>query len=438
MEEPRREETGEALLNVPGRAFAASIRSELEALSRCGEDPAGGVTRLLYTEAWTAAQRRLEERMREAGLAVYYDEVGNLFGRLEGRSPEAGVILTGSHIDTVRCGGSYDGAAGIAAGLLALQHLRERYGPPVHTLEVVSLCEEEGSRFPLTYWGSGSITGRYSPRQVPPVRDADGMTLAEAMRQAGFGPGTHRPARRGDVAAFVELHIEQGAVLEQEKLQAGIVLGIVGQRRWTFTVEGETNHAGTTPMRYRRDALAGACELITLAEQMAREYGEALVVTAGSIEASPGLSNVIAGRVSFTLDMRHPDAETLEVFCAEVSDAFLEVCERRGLALRGEEWMQVPPAPMDPALSQNLAISCRRLGVRFRRLYSGAGHDAQVFQPHCPTAMLFVPSRGGISHAPGEFTSDEELAGGTAVLADLLYTLAYPVEAEEPDVEGSE
>ncbi|WP_426454276.1 Zn-dependent hydrolase [Paenibacillus sp. S-38] len=405
--------------------LAGRITALLDAFGRCGADPDGGYTRALYSAAWQEAQSAVRQEIEGAGLTAYYDETGSLFGRLQGTSEEEGTVLTGSHIDTVRCGGLYDGAAGIAAAIAAIELLHRRCGQPRRTLEAVSLCEEEGSRFPLTYWGSGSMTGRYAPDAPPEAADAGGITLAEAMQAAGFGPGTHRSARRTDIGAFVELHIEQGAVLEQERLDLGVVLGITGQRRWTFTLRGEANHAGTTPMRLRRDALAGACEMILEAERRARAYGEAMVATAGSIRAAPGLSNVIPGQAVFTLDVRHPDGDTLQAFCDELYGVFEGMAAARGLEFAGEQWMNVLPAPMDARLCEAVETAAKGLGLRSRRMYSGAGHDAQVFSGLCPAAMLFVPSRGGISHAPEEYTSPEELARGAAVLCNVLYTLAY-------------
>ncbi|CDN45866.1 hypothetical protein BN871_JI_00080, partial [Paenibacillus sp. P22] len=203
-----------------------------------------GVTRLLYDEAWLDAQRHLEARLAGLGLETRWDRTGSLYGRLPGRDGGR-TILTGSHVDTVRRGGRYDGAYGIAAGIAALDALNRLYGPPRRTLEVVSLCEEEGSRFPLSYWGSGNLTGRYGPADAGRYRDADGATLEEAMHGAGFGGESLPDPRRHDLDAFVELHIEQGVVLERTGDDVGIVEAIVGQRRYAMTLAGEANHAGT-------------------------------------------------------------------------------------------------------------------------------------------------------------------------------------------------
>lgn len=253
--------------NFDPSCFETDIAQAIDWLAEYGSEPDGGVTRLLYSPAWQEAQTALARRMEAAGLAARFDDCGNLYGRLEGRGLEREVILTGSHVDTVRNGGKYDGAYGILAGVIALKFLYENFGPPLRTLEVVSLCEEEGSRFPLAYWGSGNLTGRYAIHTPPDIADADGITLQAAMNAAGFGLGTFPPPKRADIARFIELHVEQGFVLEKERAAIGIVQGIVGQRRYTVQVGGSANHAGTTPMKYRRDALLGACEMIEWMEK---------------------------------------------------------------------------------------------------------------------------------------------------------------------------
>lgn len=406
----------------------AELTPLLESLASFGADERGGVTRLLYTQPWLDAQTFLAGRMRRAGLEPRFDRAGNLYGRLPGTLPDAPVVLTGSHIDTVASGGRYDGAYGVAAGLLALDYLKRTYGAPLRTLEVVSLCEEEGSRFPLAYWGSGNVTGAYRLEEASGPADADGITLAEAMASSGFGRGDQPDCRRYDLGAYVELHIEQGIVLERTGHSIGLVTTIVGQKRYAFTVTGSTNHAGTTPMSMRSDALAGVAEMIAALETAAAEAGDPLVATVGRLEVVPNTPNVIPGEVRFTLDLRHDRGEELDRFAAGTLERIEAIAARRGLSLKRQAWLETEPTPMHAGLGSLLERVCRDKRLPVLPMVSGAGHDAQLFAPICPTAMLFVPSRGGISHSPDEYTSPELLAKGAAALAACLYELAYEEE----------
>ncbi|CCQ97047.1 allantoate amidohydrolase [[Clostridium] ultunense Esp] len=405
--------------------FAGDIAEAIEWLAGFGADESGGVTRLLYSDAWIAAQEALAEKMLKYGLKPYYDDCGNLFGCLQGRDEREAPFLTGSHLDTVTCGGKYDGAYGILAAMIAIGFLYERFGTPLRTLEVVSLCEEEGSRFPLTCWGSGNICGKYDIGVVPPIHDKDGVFLKEAMECAGFGLGRFAPPRREKIAGFIELHIEQGFILEREKRTLGIVDGIVGQKRFTVRVEGITNHAGTTPMKYRRDALAGSCEMISWLEREALLQGGGMVATTGQIRVHPNNGNVIPGEVVFSVDVRDMDAGRLDRFCQHFQRAFSEIAEKRRLTLEISEWMSVEPIRMHEGLNRIMASICEARNFSYLTMYSGAGHDAQVFQSVCPTTMIFVPSRGGISHSPLEYSKPEDLADGIAVLTEWLFLYGY-------------
>lgn len=405
--------------------------------------PGPGVTRLLYTPEWYRVQHFLQERMSGFGLEVRTDEVGNVYGKLAGSMVTDKVILTGSHIDTVVSGGRYDGAYGVAAAVTALHYLQMTFGQPLRTLEVVSFCEEEGSRFPLTFWGSGNVTGLYDGSERENCADGEGVTLGAAMAACGLGGsieasrashyntsesgGTafgHSPVR-SDIAAYVELHIEQGIILERSFQEIGVVQAIAGQRRYKVKVCGTANHAGTTPMGLRQDALAGSAEMLLALERSAVAEGDPLVATTGRLEVYPGTPNVIPGEVQFTLDIRHSEALTLERFCLGMLDKFTAIAGRRGLILEVLPLLATTPAPMDTELCMSLEQICVEQGRSYRSMVSGAGHDAQLFAPRCPSAMIFVPSRGGVSHSPDEYTSPEELAAGLEVLTAILYKLAY-------------
>ncbi|MBD0383363.1 allantoate deiminase [Paenibacillus sp. WST5] len=411
--------------------FTKRVPEVLEWLATFGADPEGGVTRLLYTDAWLQAQQALAAIMQELGLEPKYDAVGNLYGKLQGINPELKPVLTGSHIDTVKNGGKYDGAYGVIASMLALGYLKAAFGAPKRTLEVVSFCEEEGSRFPLTFWGSGHVTGVHQMEAAATIADREGITLLDAMQRAGFTGGQGDSASRNDLGAYIEIHIEQGSVLEYNGKQIGIVTAIVGQKRLTVRVLGKANHAGTTPMTMRRDALAGAAEMVALTEKLALEEGDPLVATVGKLEVKQGTSNVVPGEVEFTLDIRHTDESKLQTFCTNLLTKLEEIAMRRELDIQSVEHLSVSPVVMHSGISAEIESICQDQGFKGMKLPSGAGHDAQLFGAVCPTALIFVPSRGGLSHNPEELTSAEDLAAGFQTLVQLLYQYGYGGKADE-------
>lgn len=397
----------------------------IEWLSQFGNDPKGGVSRLLYTEEWVDAQRALEQYMQEEGFTTYYDEIGNLYGRLEGSQYPDETIVSGSHVDTVRNGGKYDGQYGIIAAIMAMKALRQEHGEPLRTLEVVSFAEEEGSRFPYTFWGSKNLAGMAKKEDVQEIQDFNGVPFVDAMKQAGFGFRDESSTLRSDIKAFVELHIEQGSVLEHEQLSVGVVHSIVGQRRFTIEIHGEANHAGTTPMGYRKDAVHAAGRMIQQILDLAQAYGDPLVSTVGKIDVKPNVVNVVPGNALFTLDIRHTDKKELIRFTDEVTELMKRTAESLGVEITIDMWMDEDPVPMNAEIIQVLEKQCEEHHIPFKLMHSGAGHDSQIMAKFVPTAMLFVPSRKGISHNPEEYTSPEHLADGIRALTYALYELAY-------------
>jgi allantoate deiminase len=397
----------------------------IEWLSSYGQTERNGVTRLLYDEKWREAQQALKKEIEAVGLASYFDDSGNLYGRLEGSEKASPVILTGSHIDTVKDGGKYDGAYGVVAGVVALDYLSRKYGRPKQTIEVVSLCEEEGSRFPLTYWGSGTITGLRTQEQVEKVEDNLGIPFIQAMNEAGFGFGRFREAKRKDINCFIELHIEQGEILERENKSIGVVSHIVGQRRYNVTVSGESNHAGTTPMPYRKDAVHTAAVLIQALMEQAKETDPTLVATVGRMEIKPNIPNVIARQAVFSIDIRHSEEALLEGFSVKVFEAFKQICQKHQTELHIENWMNEQPVKMCEKLSALSTAILEKEEVPYKVMTSGAGHDSQVFGQYMPACLLFVPSHRGISHSPDEYTKAEDLEKGIQLLIKILYELAY-------------
>ncbi|AFI29820.1 MULTISPECIES: allantoate deiminase [Bacillus] len=402
-----------------------SITDYIEWLAQYGASTDGGVTRLLYTKEWMDAQLAVKTEMSSFGLETRFDDVGNVFGRLSGTQSPDEVIVTGSHIDTVINGGKYDGAYGVLAAMLAIKQLKEAYGAPKKTLEAVSLCEEEGSRFPMTYWGSGNMTGVFSLQDGAEPRDESGVSLQTAMHECGFGKGVFQPAYRTDISAFVELHIEQGQTLEMSGRDLGIVTSIAGQRRYLVTLEGECNHAGTTSMKWRKDPLAASSRIIHELLLRSEEQPEELRLTCGKITAEPNVANVIPGRVQFSIDIRHQHQHVLKQFHKDMVALINGICHQKGIRAVIDEYMQIEPVPMDERLKAAAFETALENGISCEEMVSGAGHDAQMIGRRYPACMLFVPSRGGISHSPKEYTPARQLEIGVRALTDLLHKLAY-------------
>ena len=416
------------LITMKGNGEMEGLKEEvvrkLHQLGEFGKDPDGGISRLLYSKSWVEAQSAVKEWIEKEGFEARFDEVGNLFGALKGSKSDE-TILTGSHIDTVKNGGLYDGQYGIVAGIIAIKYLKEKYGQPLRNLEVVSMTEEEGSRFPYTFWGSKNIVGIASPKEVETITDSDGICFVEAMKEAGFHFKDESKGVRKDVKAFVEIHVEQGIVLEKEQKSVGIVQSIVGQRRFTVRLTGESNHAGTTPMGLRRDTVYAASRMISEIITMAKKMGDPLVATVGNIEVKPNVVNVVPGKTSFTIDVRHTDKNEIVQFTSQIKDTISTLAKEHDVEAAIDMWMDADPVPMDPNIVKVIEQVCKENQLNYKMMHSGAGHDAQIFAPFVPTAMLFVPSHKGISHNPAEHTEPEDLAEGVKALMSTLYELAY-------------
>lgn len=406
------------------RIDPATMDQYIQTLGKIGWQDDYGAVRLTYTPAWVQARRQLTTFMQEAGLDVYEDTVGNLFGRLRG-ADDSRTILTGSHIDTVPCGGKYDGILGILSGLCALKTLREQAGQPRRSLEVVALCEEEGSRYHAIYWGTRAIWNMISEAELDTLRDAEDISIGEAMRAVGFAPQRFRESARDDIAMFLEMHIEQGRILEDEHIQLGIVEAIQGVKKFQVVVHGRAEHAGATPMDIRRDAFQGAAQMALDITRAIEDLGRPAVVTLGRWDVRPGAVNVIPSEVRFSIDLRHPDETILQRLALVCRDICEAVAGQRGLQVTVEQTEMYLPASMDVALQQKLIASAEAYGASWKYMVSGAGHDSEQMSRHVPAAMLFVPSVNGLSHNPAEFTALEDVVRGVTVLTTTLYQLAY-------------
>lgn len=403
--------------------LANTLKRRIEELSSIGNDPTGGMTRLLYTDSWKAAQNWVVEELQSFGMETAFDEVGNLFGRKEG-SESKKTILSGSHIDTVVNGGTLDGQFGVIAAMTAMEYLIDTYGQPKKALEVISMAEEEGSRFPTVFWGSKNFVGEAINKDVEGIADSNGAEFVSEMRRQGFD-FKEKQTRREDIDAFVEIHIEQGNVLENEGLQIGVVNNIAGQRRYTVVLKGQANHAGTTPMGYRHDAVYGFAKICHESIEKAKAVGDPLVLTFGKVEPKPNTVNVVPGEVLFTIDCRHTDADELVRFTTDLEKRIEEISQELGLTAEVDLWMDEAPVPMNDQIVSTIEAQAKKGAYSYKMMHSGAGHDSQVIAPHYPTAMIFVPSINGISHNPAEETKFEDLVEGVKILADTLYDLAY-------------
>jgi N-carbamoyl-L-amino-acid hydrolase len=389
------------------------MEQRIKALSEFGANPEGGVSRVAFSDADLAGRAYIQELMRDAGLNVRVDTAGNIIGRRAGRENSLPPILFGSHIDSVPGGGNYDGHVGVIAAIEVIELLSEHGIETRHPLEVVNFTDEEGG---LT--GSRAMVGKLSEEALQVVSHS-GLTIGDGIRRVGGNPDRLDLAvrRPGELAAYVELHIEQGAFLYEEGIDIGVVEGIVGIRWWDVTIEGTANHAGTTPMNRRQDAMVSAAELTLAINRIANELDGRQVATVGRIQALPGAPNVIPGKVVMSLEIRDLDAAKMQRVFELVEAEAGRIAADRGTVIGFDEIdVASPPAPTDEVMRDIIAAAADRLGMSYKRMPSGAGHDAQDFAHLTPTGMIFVPSVDGISHSPNEFTSAEDMANGASVL----------------------
>ena len=403
------------------RIDPARLARRLEALAEIGAIEGGGVCRLALTDEDKAGRDRVLEWMKELGLAVTIDGIGNGVGVRAGREGGARV-MTGSHIDTVRTGGRYDGNLGVLAGLEVIQVLNDAGITTRRPLAVAFFTNEEGARFAPDMMGSLVYAGGLSREDALATRGIDGTTVAENLDRIGYAG----PAPCGDnrVHAFVELHIEQGPVLDIEGVTIGAVESVQGISWREYTVNGVSNHAGTTPMRLRHDAGYVAGAVVAHARELAREMGGDQVATVGSLRLSPDLVNVIAHTAVFTVDLRNTDEAMLQQAEGRMETKVAALAAAEEVEVSSRSLARFPPVAFDADMVRRVERIAGSLGHSVRRMTSGAGHDAGIIAALCPTAMIFVPSVGGISHNVAEYTKPEDLEAGANVLLQTLLELA--------------
>lgn len=396
------------------------LETRIDALGAFGAKPEGGVSKLAYSDADIAGRDYVMGLMRDLGLDIRIDAAGNIFGRRAGAEPALPPILIGSHIDSVPEGGIYDGPAGVLTAIEAVEMLAAHDIETRHPLEVVVFAAEEAGLI-----GSKAFAGLLESEVLAETAQA-GMTIGAGIDRIGGDAANIDTAAvaPGSYAAYIELHIEQGAVLAESGADIGVVQGIVGIDWWDVIVTGKANHAGTTPMDRRRDALVAAASLVLAVNRIMSEAPGAQVGTMGRIKAFPGAPNVVPGRVEASLEIRDLSNDRILVFFRRIEAAAADIAERTGTEIRFRKTpIQEIAAETDPRLRDIIADAAKGRGYSFRRMPSGAGHDAQAVAHVAPIGMIFVPSQGGVSHAPDEFTAADDLARGANVLFDAVMAL---------------
>ena len=403
----------------------ARIMERCEALARHSELP-GGLTRVFLSPQARAATDTVLGYMREAGMQAKLDAIGNAAGRYEGERPGLPCLMLGSHLDTVRDAGKYDGMLGVITAIECVHALNAARKRLPFAIEIIGFGDEEGVRFGTTLLGSRAVAGIFD-RQALEARDAAGTTMRQALVNFGLEPeGIPRIARRKEeVLAYAELHIEQGPVLESEGLPVGVVTAINGFSRLRVALRGAAGHAGTVPMKLRRDALAAAAECVLAVERIAKGHAE-LVGTVGRIEAKPGAINVIPGEVNFTVDLRAPRDELRKDAVGAVRAEIESICRKRDLAAEIETLQEFGSTACSPWLMEQMEQAVKRQGFGLRRLPSGAGHDGMALKAITDICMLFVRCKGGISHSPLESITQADAAAGAKVLFDFIEHFRLP------------
>jgi N-carbamoyl-L-amino-acid hydrolase len=399
------------------------LLQQLQTLAEVGRTPTNACCRLALTDEDRQGRDLVVSWMKALGMTVSVDPIGNIFGARAGSRPELAPVMTGSHIDTVRTGGAYDGNYGVLAGLEVVATLNDAQHITERTLVVGVFTNEEGARFAPDMLGSLVYVGGMALDEALNVRATDGALLGEELNRIGYSGqtalGIHKPH------AFIELHIEQGPLLDIEGIKIGAVENLQGISWQVLTIVGQSNHAGTTPMRLRHDAGYACSAVSTFVRELTRKMGGNQVATVGHVVLTPNLINVIASQATLTVDLRNTDESLLKQAEQSLTDFLKSLAESEGVTINSRRLARFEPVTFDAKLTDRIAHHARRLDLSHRRMTSGAGHDAQMLARICPTSMIFVPSVGGISHNPAENTEAADLIAGANVLLATLTELAH-------------
>jgi len=397
------------------------LEQSIEELGRIGQTPRGGLTRLALSDEDKRGRDWMVGRMREAGLSITVDQMGNIFGQRAG-DPGLPPVMMGSHVDSVPTGGRYDGQLGVLCALEVIRSLNDAKIRTRHPVTLAIFTNEEGARFQPAMIASGVMAGKIALEDAYNARDKDGIRLVDELERIGYlgaEPCVARPFR-----AYLELHIEQGPFLEEEGLSVGVVEGIVAIAWSRLTIHGVQDHAGPTPMRIRHDALVAAAEVVGGVRRIAREMGGELVTTVGNLVVAPNIVNAIPGRVTLSIDMRDPQDAALDRARTRLETIVREACEREGVRYELEHYWRVPYTPFNRGVVDAVERAAGAAGARHRRIRSGAGHDAQYMAAIGPAGMVFVPSHDGRSHCEEEFTPIDDIERGATTLLLAALDLA--------------
>lgn len=398
------------------------IEQHIELLSRFTATPGAGVTRLTYSQEDLQARNYIKKAMTEYGLAVTEDGFGNIFGKLEGTLPDAPSVIVGSHFDSVPNGGAYDGAAGVVVGLEVAALFKENNFKPTYPLEIIALVEEEGSRFGGGLMGSRGMMGLMTEEDFKTLADKNGILAVDAMADIWVNPAKEKTRDPKTIKAFLELHIEQGPILEETNIQIGVVEAIVGLTQLEVTVQGQAGHAGTTPMDRRSDALVAAAHIISALPSIASSEGEGTVITTGRLSVFPNGANVIPDKVVFSVDIRSGKEAHVLNAVRKVEEL---IAQQNGNGIRTsiEQQLYIEPKELDSGIRSLLKQASDHLEIPYCSINSGAGHDAMVFSDFTACGMVFIPSKDGLSHCPEEWSDPGHLADGTTIIYEAVKRL---------------
>lgn len=401
------------------------IGENLDTLKQFTATPGNGCTRLPFTKEARDAVDYLKRVMSEAGLEVWEDAAGNVFGMLKGEDTNAPCVMMGSHYDSVTNGGDYDGIAGVVCAIEVARQLKESGIVPKRNFVAAGFCDEEGLRFGTGYFGSGAMLGKRDVEYCKKFKDTDGISIYDAMKLYALDPEKVSDVawEEGSIGQFLELHIEQGPVLDTEKIELGLVDCIVGIQRYMVTVHGRADHAGTTPMDMRLDAVEAATKVISKIPDWAREKGAGTVATTGYIKTTPGGMNIVAEKVEFTVDIRSTNNDYINDIATKIRTALDYETGKIGGSYEMDNKLTITPVQLSEEMLQIMEDDCKGKGYSYKRLPSGAGHDSLEIGQVIPTVMLFVPSKDGRSHCPVEHTEYSEFAKASVVMRGLAEKL---------------